>query len=202
MKYKIIITIILFIFSFLLIKCGVFFIKENDSLMKTLKEKQNEYNKDFVDAIITEHTMIPGISGKKINLNKSYQKMKGINEFKKSLLVFDEIKPNKTISNVFDKVIISGNPKLNKISIITNLNDDYCYTENLSIEKECMDKKKHTLLIYKINNDYLTNIKQIIKNGILIYLSLENNSSELKIIVKYLKNNNYKIVTPKELISE
>ena len=41
MKYKIIITTLLFIFSILLIKNGVYFIRENDILMKTLKDKQD-----------------------------------------------------------------------------------------------------------------------------------------------------------------
>ena len=61
MKYKIIITTLLFIFSILLIKNGVYFIRENDILMKILKDKQDDYYIKPVDAIITEHIMIPGI---------------------------------------------------------------------------------------------------------------------------------------------
>ena len=201
MKYKIIFTIILFIFSLLLIKSGSYFLKENDNLMKIIKEKQTIYNQEPRNAIITEHTMIPGIRGKKINLDKSYQKMKGINEFKESLLVFDEINPNKTINNIYDKIIVSGNPDINKISIITTLDDKYCYTENLTIKKECINQNKHTLLIYKIDNNHLSKIKDLIKNGIIFFLQFKDNNN-LNLIIKYLKNNNYNIVNISELLQE
>ena len=193
MKYKIFITIILFIVSFLLIKSGVWFIRDNDPVMKTLKEKQSIYNIEPTDAIITKHTMIPGINGRKINLEKSYKNMKGINEFKESLLIFDEIKPDKTINNIYDKVIISINPKENKITILTSLDDKYCYTEDLTIKKECIQNNKYTILIHIINNNYLSKIKEILQNGIIIYL--ENiKQDELSIIKKYLLNNNYEII--------
>ncbi len=200
MKYKIIITIILFIFSILLIKNGVWLIRENDSLMKLLKEKQSIYNTLSIDAIITNHTMIPGINGKKISLKKSYNNMKGINEFKETLLIFDEIKPNKTIDNIYDKVIISGNPIINKISILTNLDNKYCYTEDLTIKKECIQNNMYTILIHKINNNYLTNIKDNLKNGKVFYL-YSISEDELKLVYKYLKNNNYEIVSINDLIN-
>ena len=136
MKYKIIITIVLFIISFILIKCGSYFIKQRDNLMQTLKEKQSIYNIEPVDAIITEHTLIPGINGKKINLEKSYNNMKSINEFKESLLVFDEIKPHKTIDNIYDKVIISGNPNINKISIVLENNNNFVLHNRFYVKKK------------------------------------------------------------------
>ena len=201
MNKKIIITIILFIFSFLLIKNGVWLIRENDNLMKIIKEKQNDYNIEPIDAIITKHTMIPGINGKIINLQKSYNNMKSINEFKESLLVFDEIKPSKSINDIYDKVIISGNPTINKISLLTNLDNKYCYTIDLTIKKECIQQKKYTFLIDKITNNYLTIIKDNLKNGKIFYLE-SIKQDELNIINKYIKNNNYKIVSISELINE
>ena len=167
--------------------------------MKIIKEKQNEYNKLPIDAIITLHTIIPGINGRMINVDKSYQKMKGINEFKESLLVFDEIEPNKSINNIYDKIIISGNQTLNNVVLLTSLDNRYCYTENLTIKKECMKEKKHTILIHKITNNYLINIKDTIQNGKIFFL--ENvNQDELNLIIKYLINNNYDIKTIDEII--
>lgn len=200
MKYKIIITIILFIFSFLLIKSGSYFIKDNDDLMKLLKEKQLIYNIEPVDAIITKHTMIPGINGRKINLTKSFQKMKGLNEFKESLLVFDEIKPHKTIDNIYDKVIISGNPNINKISIILENDDNYCFTTTLEINENCINKQ--TIHVEKITNNYLSKVKDLVRNGIIFFLEFKENNDELSLIYKYLKNNNYDVVSIDELINE
>lgn len=198
MKYKIIITVILFIFSVFYIKHSIYILKENDKLMKTIKEKQNEYNTLPVNTIITNNTIIPGINGKKVNINKSYNNMKGLNEFRESLLVFDIIKPS--VSNIYNKVIVSGNQTINEISIITKLNNDYCYTEDLTIKKECIQNNKYTILIHKINNNYLTNVKSILRNGIIIYLD-SINSDELNLVTKYIKNNNYEIVEINKLLN-
>ena len=201
MKYKILFTTILFIFSFLLIKSGVWLIQENDSLMILLKEKQSIYNREPIDAIITKHTMIPGIKGSRINLKKSYNNMKRINEFKESLLVFDKIKPSKNINNNYDKILISGNQNLNQVVILTKLDDNYCYTEKLIIKKECIQKQMYTILIYKITSDYLNKIKENLSNGKIFYL--ENISQdELQLIIKYIKNNNYKLTSIDTITSE
>ena len=201
MKYKTIITFSLFIFSFLLIKSGVYIIRENDPLMKTLKEKQSIYNIKPIDAIITENIIIPGINGKTINYKKSYKKMKSVNSFQESLLVFDEIKPNKSIKNIYNKVIVSGNPYNNNISILTKLDNKYCYTKTLTIKKECILNSQYTILIHEINHNHLTQIKDNLQNGKIFYLRSINNE-ELRIIIKYIKNNNYEIVSIDNLIQE
>ena len=200
MNKKIIITIILFIFSFLYLKNAVFFVRENDELMKIIKEKQEKYNIKPIDAIITNNTMIPGKSGRKVNLTLSYNKMKAINYFQESLLVYDKVLPNKSINNIYDKVIISGNFYNNKISIITELDNKYCYTEHLTINKDCVLNNKHTILIHKITNNHLTKVKELIRNGIVFYI--KSNENDLDLIKKYIKNNNYRIVTINELITE
>lgn len=169
--------------------------------MKVLKEKQTIYSIKPIDAIITKQTMIPGINGKKINIKKSYQKMKGINEFKESLLVFDIVTPNKTVNNIFDKVIISGNQTINKVSIITSMDNSFCYTEDLNIKKECIQNNKYTILIHKINHDYFSKIKELIQNGKIFFLD-NVNSDELNLIIKYIKNSSYEIVSINELIKE
>ena len=195
---RIIITIILFIFSFIYVKKASFLVRENDYLMKIIKDKKDIYNTPPIDAIITSHTMIPGISGKSINLNKSYNNMKRINKFQESLLIYDEIKPNKSINNIYDKVIISGNPKINKISILTSLDNNYCYTENLDIKKNCINQNLYTILIHKITNNPLIKVKETVRNGIIFYLE----NVDINLIIKYLKNNNYEVVSINELIKE
>ena len=201
MKYKITLTIILFIFSFLYLKNAIYIMRENDVLMKIIKEKQDKYNIKPVNAIITKNTMIPGIKGKRINLQKSYSNMKRLNEFHESLLVFDKINPDKQINNIYDKVIIKGNFKLNQVSIITNLDNDYCYTENITIKKECVINHQYTILIHKITNNYLTKLKEKLANGKIFFLD-SINQNEFDLITKYLKNNNYEIVPISKLIAE
>ena len=202
MKYKIIITSILFTFSLLYLKYAIYITKENDNLMKIIKEKQNEYNADAKNAIITKNTMIPGKTGKRINLNKTYKKMKRLNRFSESLLVFDKIKPSKSIEHIYDKVIISGRSDSNKISIILNDNQEYCFTTSLEINNDCIKNHKYTIHITKISNNHLNKVKELVKNGIVFNLEYSSIYNDLDLIKKYLKNNNYEIVDINKLIEE
>lgn len=178
---------------------GVYFLRENDNLMQEIKERHEEYNIDPIETIVTEHFIIPGISGKKVNIKKSYNNMKGLNKFKESLLIFDDIKPNTRIDNVYNKIII-GNPKENKICLLTSLDNKYCYTDNLTIDDNCIKENKYTFLIHKVNNNYLTNIKKNLRNGIVFFLN-SINQDELYLTKKFIKNNNYILVDINELIS-
>ena len=171
--------------------------------MKILKEKQAIYNQEPTNAIVTLNTIIPGISGKKINLQKSYNKMKGINSFQESLLVYETVKPSKSIKGIYDKVIVSGNPKIKRISIVTvNDEENFCFTTTLQVNKNCQKNNQHTILVEKITNNYLTKVKEKVRNGIIFYLETKNHSNELNLITKYLKNNNYEIVPVDQLIIE
>ena len=169
--------------------------------MKTIKEKQSEYFQKPIDAIITNNTMIPGKNGKSINLNKSYNKMKAINNFEESLIVYNIIKPNRTIYNHFDKIIISGNQNINKVSVITEYNDKYCYTESITIKKDCILNRKYTILVDKITNNYLTNIKERLHNGKIFFIENDDHNT-INLITKYIKNNNYELVSIDEIINE
>lgn len=216
--------------------------------MQEIKNNQTKYYKEPVNAIITKNTIIPGISGKKINLNKSYNKMQKINEYNPSLLVFDKIKPNKSINNHFDKVIISGNQEKKDISIILEINNEYlfntlnqiiisnnlyldiltnknynlhntnfkniiqenyseitnyCITYEIKVNKKCQSNHKYTILVSPITNYHLLNTKNILRNGIILLYSFnENNYQDLNIILRYIKNNHYNVVPINTLIQE
>lgn len=216
--------------------------------MQEIINKQGLYNKEPVNAVITNNTMIPGVNGRKINIDESYSKMKKLNKFNDSLLSYDEIMPIISFKDNYDKIIISGNKKKNNISIILNINEDelfyslnkvliinntyasilttknydlkntnyinivntnyshnidYCLTYELQIKNNCMINKKYTILGRNIHNYHFTNTKEIIDNGsILVYSFNKSNYQDLNIIIKYIKNNNYNIVSIDELIKE
>jgi len=244
MKLKIFMTIFLFLFSLYYLDKAIYFIRNNDTLMQEIKDKAPLYYEDAVDAIITQNTMIPGRNGKEINLIESYKKMKQINKFSESLIIYNIIPPNKTINNNYDKVIINGNITQKKVSIIINANNktldlinnilindniyldifsksnytntnfknkvndiyldtiDYCITNTFLINKECMINHKYTFLVENISNYHLSSTKEKLKNGkIFLYTFNETNYRELNLIIKYLKNNNYEIVSLDTLLS-
>lgn len=93
-------------------------VKEYDDIMIAIKEKKDTNRLEPIDAKIEKNTIIPGIHGQKVNENKSYSKMKRYGSFNSSLMVYEEIQPNISVSNNLDKYIIQGNKEKNMISLI------------------------------------------------------------------------------------
>lgn len=131
-KFKILITILLFIFSFYYTDKCVEYLKRKDPIMKEIIKKSKDYNIEPINAIITNNTIIPGISGLNINLNKSYEKMKKLGSFDESLLVYEEISPNLSYKDYYDKIIISNNQD-NKKSLVFNIKDLEVYNEIVNV---------------------------------------------------------------------
>ncbi len=65
----------------------------NSSLMLEINSKENDYKIDAIDAFIEDNYIVPGLNGKKVNVLKSYDNMKGLNTFNSSFLEFDIIRP-------------------------------------------------------------------------------------------------------------
>lgn len=113
------------IIGFISLVCFSFFytneisnvIKENDDLLIQIKDNENLYNVKAIDAVILDDTIIPGVSGKKISVDKSYNNMKKYNTFNENLLVYDKVKPNVSVNKVYDKYIISGNKSTTNITL-------------------------------------------------------------------------------------
>ena len=93
-------------------------IKDKDELMHIIKDKASSYTINPIDGIYTQTTFIPGINGRIVNINKSYNAMKKYGVFSNSLLVFKEVKPNNTLNDNYDKYIIGGNINKKMVSII------------------------------------------------------------------------------------
>ena len=110
-------------FSFIFTEKTSVILRDNDTLMKMIKEKQEEYKVESVNASVNDDTIIPGINGKQVNNSKSYNNMKRLGEFNENLLIYDLILPEISLTKTYDKYIISGNPNKNMISIIFKVND-------------------------------------------------------------------------------
>ena len=112
-------------------------IKEMDEIMIEIKNKENII-KNPLSPFIQNNKIIPGINGKKININKSYDNMKKIGYYDDSLLIYDDIEPSISIENNYSYYIINGNQTKKQISLIflinNNVNNDYV-EETLNIGK-------------------------------------------------------------------
>ena len=70
-----------------------------DEIMIKLKEVENTYNIEPINAILKENTIIPGNLGKYIDIDASYKEMKKIGYFEESLIKYEDIYPNISINN-------------------------------------------------------------------------------------------------------
>ena len=163
----------LVIFSFFYTNKTVSVIKEQDEIMVEIRNQESNYNKEVVESIIDGDSIIPGINGLKVNINKSYNNMKKIGIFNSNYFIYDVIKPKETIKNK-DKYIISGNKKLNKVSLLFIVDDINSVDKIIRIlEKE------------KIKSDFFITNDFINKNGYLVNYLINNGYSIKNALAPY-----------------
>lgn len=115
-------------------------VKEVDNLMVEIKQKSSQYSEKAIDATIDNDTIIPGLNGKIVDENGSYNQMKRVGTFNDSLLKYKQLTPTVTISNNYNKYVISGNIKKKDVSLIflvtgnTSINDILNIINNMKIK--------------------------------------------------------------------
>ena len=150
--------ITLILFSFFYTDKVTRVLKENDSLMTKIKEVKEEYKTPPQSGIINNNTIIPGINGKVINIDKSYKKMREKGIFDEDLIIYDRIIPKNSLQNNKDKFIISGNKSKKMVSIIFIL-DDNKYIDRI----QNISYNKKIIINYFVDYKYLINNSTEIK---------------------------------------
>lgn len=92
--------------------------------MMEISSIKDEYEVMPVNAIIEDNTIVPGLKGRKIDLDKSYDEMRVGGVFREDALVYKDIYPSNTLSNNKDKYIIKGNNNKNKVALLYILNSN------------------------------------------------------------------------------
>lgn len=110
--------------SFIVTEKTVGVVKENDQIMIEIKKKNDEYKVEATDAVITGNTIIPGVSGREVDVDKSYEKMKRYGGFLESLLEYREVTPNISLKKNYNKYVIKGNPTKNMVTLILLVEND------------------------------------------------------------------------------
>lgn len=165
--------LLLSIFSFYYTNKSIELVREQDPIMKKIRNTDNKYNVQPVNAEIKDNTIIPGLTGKEIDYTKTYTKMKQYGTYNEVLTTLKEVTPTISVDDYYDKYIISGNPikrsvalvfkveKTSPLEIINILNNnnakatffiDGYYLENNS--KEISNIVSHELEILNYNGDY------------------------------------------------
>ena len=134
--YKVVGVLLLGLFSFFYTEKVIEFIRESDPIMRNIKKSESDYRIDPVNAKIKDNKIIPGISGKVIDYDSSYKKMKKYGTYNESLTVFKEELPAISIDDYYDKYISQGSGINNDVSLVfeVKINDNITNILNTLIE--------------------------------------------------------------------
>lgn len=166
------------------------------SLMKEINNKKSNYEKEYVNAVITDNYIVPGVNGLKVNVLESYYNMKRENLFQKDKIVFNEIVPEVSLEQNKKYIINKANYIKGGVAILIYNNEEVLK----SIDKLDITRLVDTNLFSKksifeqINYDK-NNFEKVDK------LLKDNNLNKEICIVennidKYCLNNNYYLVKP------
>ena len=144
----------------------------NSSLVMEINKNIKNYNILPVSAEINGDYITPGINGSSVNVLKSYNKMKPLDNFNSYYLVYDKVVPDVSIENNKSKIIKNGNIKKNSVAII------------LSNNKEILDYSEEK----NINITRLINYDTYNKNA--YYEQINNDNNRYNDVEKLLNNNN------------
>lgn len=188
--FQIIGLISLICFSFFMTEKTAIVVSDMDEIMLEIKANYKNYKMDSVDAIIKGNTIIPGISKREVNINKSYKNMKLNGYYNEKLYVYDYIKPNISLSDNVDKYIIGGNTGKRMVSLIFKVkeNDDITYILNII-------NNYNIRVTFFVNSNWFTNnndlIYEMINKGHNIGLLTDDyNNSDFEWIDMVLKKIN------------
>lgn len=161
--------------SFFMTTLMVNSLKELDPIMKEIEKNKSLYEIEPVNVWEDDSFVIPGTNGLKIDIQNSYKLMKKYGDFNDNLFVFYEISPIKSINNIYDKYISSGNKNKREIALVFKIKDTNYLEEIISILKE-----KEVIGTFFVDENLLNENKDVVK---LLYLnnqkieSLGNNNS-------------------------
>ncbi len=95
---------------------------QKEPLYQEIKEKAAQYNEEPVDARVDRvWKAIPGYNGKKVDITKSFRKMKKLGSFDEKQLVFKEIPPEVTLKDLPPAPVYKGNEEKKMVSFLINV---------------------------------------------------------------------------------
>lgn len=124
-------VLVLACFSFYYTDRAADIVKRNDPIMKSILANSENYYVEPVSAFINGDEITVGINGKKVDIDKSYQNMKKIDKYNESMLVFNEVIPDISLTSQFDKYIVGGNINKKQVALVFKVNDSY-YVETVN----------------------------------------------------------------------
>lgn len=116
--------IALLVVTFFSTEQTILVVKDMDDIMIELKQKSKAYEMKPKDAVIKDDTIVPGVAGKTVDINKSYVKMKQYGQFDPKLLIYKPLYPKETLNHHYKKFIIGGNSEKRMVSLLFLVNEE------------------------------------------------------------------------------
>ena len=148
-------------------------VKLSDTLLAEIKSKKDGYKENAIEPIIKDNTIIPGINGKEVDVDKSYEAMSKIGYFDDKLLVYKPLKVENTLDKNKDKYVINGNNTKMEVALLFMVKSN----DNISNIIKTLDSQnlKGTFFVEsKYLEKHHNQIITLIKNGHIIG-NLSNN---------------------------
>ena len=130
--YKYLIVCFLAIFSFYYINFIINLSEKNNVLLVSINKYASDFDYKCREGSITEDGIILGLSGLKVNIDKSYNNMKG-SLFDERLIEYDKNDCILSKDNNLDKYIIKGNDYLNNVSLVIDVDSTKYYRKMLKV---------------------------------------------------------------------
>ena len=172
MKLKNIWIIALCILSFYYTEQIALYVKSKNPIMQKIESNKQELYVDSTNSVlIDELYIIPGINGKEVNVNSSFNTMKKLNIYSESQIVYNQIEPKISLKDNKERIIIRGNSKKRNVSLIfekESLLTDYLienkYKIDILINKE-QYSTKYEMINYSTNKTTYNNIESYLNKN-------------------------------------
>lgn len=124
---------LMFVLSFVYTNKVADIVKNKDPIMMQIRTMEAT-NIDSSDAKIEGNLIQQGVIGCSVDVNKSYEAMKMVGEYRDTLLKYKDVIPNKSLSNVYNYYIVSGSNINRDISIVVYISESVIKLSNYNIK--------------------------------------------------------------------
>ncbi|MDD4188341.1 MAG: hypothetical protein PHX04_06305 [Bacilli bacterium] len=172
---------------------------ENQSpIMQKIMKQEKKYKALPVNAEIENNTVVPGIKGKEINKRKSYAKMDDFGSFNEMFIIYDYLKPEVSLEDNLDKVIIRGNKLKRAVAFVVEDSSIISFFEKNNLSYSLISTltsdltKTREYLLGEELKENISDLKSLLnKNKLNSKTCLVNYSN-----IEYCKEKKYYIVAP------
>lgn len=182
--YKYFLILIFSLFGFFYINKIIDYSEKNNVLLVSINKYADSFDYKCREGSITEDGIILGLSGLKVNVDRSYNNMKG-SLFNERLIEYDKNDCILNKENNLDKYIVKGNDYLNNVSLVIDVDNTKYYRKMLKVS----DNNNIELNILMNYNTLVSELNNIENHNNILFKG--NSKKELNNFIGLLHNEFY-----------